>query len=296
MRLKKTFYRPWREEIRSFIVHLRWHYQLGILSGGFLLGGVLSVSIVWQDYLLQFLNVHLLLFGGATAYNSFWDNDKGPIGGLKKPPQMSRWMHPASLILLFVGLILAFNSGVLFVFFYLISITLFWLYSTPAFRWKGSPIKSLFAIGISTGAIPVLLGYLATGNKVLYGDIVLPTVGVMLIVLSLYPVSQVYQISEDIERGDQTFAVKYGFSTVLIFFLFAFEVGILLVSLSIIQIYLVSGSIFLLLGTAVWVLVYLRLKRFGTGLSYHQIMQIKYSTSFCFLAFLIFMIVLKHIK
>ncbi|MDZ7682184.1 MAG: hypothetical protein U5J63_10870 [Fodinibius sp.] len=71
----------WRQ-LWHFVLHLRWHYQLFILSGGFLLGGFLSVDMNISSFFIKFLNVHLLLFGGATAYNSYWDKDTGPIGGL----------------------------------------------------------------------------------------------------------------------------------------------------------------------------------------------------------------------
>jgi len=56
-------------ELWHFILHLRWHYQVFILSGGFLLGGLLSSDINVSWFVIQFANVHLLLFGGATAYN-----------------------------------------------------------------------------------------------------------------------------------------------------------------------------------------------------------------------------------
>ncbi len=83
-----------------------------------------------QSFLFQFINVHLLLFGGATAYNSFWDKDEGPIGGLQNPPKMQPWMWSASLILQGVGLLIAIPQGLLYSGIYLGSILFFWLYST----------------------------------------------------------------------------------------------------------------------------------------------------------------------
>src|SRR6056297_121117 len=108
-------------QLWHFILHLRWHYQLFILSGGFLLGGFLSVNLDISSFLLQFANVHLLLFGGATAYNSFWDKDSGPVGGLKNPPPMTQWMWLASLLLQMVGLMIAIPQGSLFVSVYALS-------------------------------------------------------------------------------------------------------------------------------------------------------------------------------
>jgi heme O synthase-like polyprenyltransferase len=154
-------------QIGHFIIHLRWHYQVFILSSGFLLGGYFSTGIDWPTFLVQFANVHLLLFGGATAYNSYWDQDCGPVGGLKHPPPMRRWMWTASLFLQIAGIFIASFEGLVFALIYLTSMTFYWLYSTPHFRWKAHPSRSFAAIGLSSGVAPLLLGYLAAGNVII---------------------------------------------------------------------------------------------------------------------------------
>ena len=181
-------------ELWHFVLHLRWHYQLFILSGGFLLGGLLSSDIDVRWFVIQLLNVHLLLFGGATAYNSFWDKDEGPIGGLRNPPKMSPWMWMASLFLQMIGVLLAIPEGAYFLTVYVLSMLFFWLYSTPWARWKSRPIKSLIAIGISTGFNSVLLGYLAAGNTTVPLMVFVAALGASLLLLSLYPISQIYQL------------------------------------------------------------------------------------------------------
>ncbi|MGF1668877.1 MAG: UbiA family prenyltransferase, partial [Balneolaceae bacterium] len=153
------------KQIWFFILHLRPHYQILILSGGFLLGGLLADTMNHQQFWFQFLNVHILLFGGATAYNSYWDKDEGPVGGLKNPPVMSSWMHPASLLFQFAGLYVAWQMGIHYALIYFVSFILFWLYSTPLARWKGHPLLSIFVIAVSTGTNSVLLGCLAAGGQ-----------------------------------------------------------------------------------------------------------------------------------
>src|SRR5690625_4548517 len=149
--------------VRRFLIHLRLHYQIGILSGGYLLGGVLAGSPRWEEFWLQFLNVHILLFGGATAFNSWWDKDKGPIGGLRHPPTMDPWMRDLSLWMQVTGLAGAAASGPRLAAIYAVSLFLFWAYSAPLVRWKGRPLLSLWVIGISTGFNSLLLGGLAAG-------------------------------------------------------------------------------------------------------------------------------------
>lgn len=283
------------QESWYFIIHLRWHYQVFILSGGFLLGGVLSSTMNWTEFGVQFLNVHLLLFGGATVYNSYWDKDEGPIGGLKNPPKMSKWMWAASLLLQAIGFMIAFKSGLFFAAVYLSSMLFFWLYSTPHFRWKGKPLKSLVAIGISTGTNSVLLGYLAAGNVTLDIQIIGGALGVMCMVLSLYPISQLYQIDEDIKRGDQTFAIQYGFVGVIQFFVVSFLGGVVLVALSFMNINPWLALTFLLIGIITGFLVYFQLKNLTLERDdYQLVMRIKYGTSLAFATFLLLLLVLRH--
>lgn len=280
-----------------FIVHLRWHYQLFILSGGFLLGGFLSRDIGTEIYIIQFLNVHLLLFGGATAYNSYWDKDEGPIGGLRNPPQMSDWMWGAALVIQLVGLLLAVPLGGLYAGIFALGMLLFWLYSTPLARWKSRPIKSLAAIGISTGFNAVLLGYLAAGNTYLSIEIVAAATGVSFILLSLYPISQIYQLDEDRRRGDQTFAVKYGTSGVKSFFDIAFWTGLLIITATIILQHTLIGILFVLTGGITGVMIRSKVQALTANeKDYHRVMKIKYGTSVSFVAFLLVVSVLKHSK
>lgn len=282
-------------QLWHFVLHLRWHYQLFILSGGFLLGGFLSSDLNIRWFVIQFLNVHLLLFGGATAYNSYWDKDEGPIGGLRYPPKMYPWMWLGSLIFQMIGLMLAIPQGSLYVSVYALSMLLFWLYSSPLARWKGRPIKSLISIGISTGCNSVLLGYLAAGNNDLPIHIFVAALGVTLMLLSLYPVSQIYQKDEDARRGDQTFALQYGRATVYRFFEVAFFAGLLLVSGTILWLHTWLGIVFAVIGLTTGFYVRSRVLELNDQKeSYTRVMGIKYGTSLAFVLFLIAGIILKH--
>lgn len=217
-------------QIVHFFIHLRLHYQFFLLSGGYLLGGFLAGTMNTEQYWLQFLNVHILLFGGATAFNSFWDKDTGPIGGLKNPPKMSGWMRHASLLFMAAGQLWALAIGPVYAFFYFVSMLLFWLYSTPLARWKQHPLYSLVAIGVSTGTNSVFMGVLAAGGELSIA-VALGAFGAALVLLSLYPVSQLFQIEEDRSRGDRTFAVEYGAKSVKTFFAACFVSGVVLLTL-----------------------------------------------------------------
>lgn len=275
------------KQLLNFLIHLRLHYQFFILSGGYLLAGLFVEDVNWTQFWLQFLNVHVLLFGGATAYNSWWDKDEGPIGGLKSPPKMNRWMWPASMILQYIGLGWAVMIGWNYAIIYAISMLFFWLYSTPVARWKGKPVLSLVAIGVSTGTNSFLLGFLAAGGYPItfFEDII--AFGVAFIMLSLYPVSQVYQIEEDSGRGDPTFAVKYGIKGVKWLFTILFPVGSVILSLGLYSHSNSLGLIFFCVSTIAYVILY----RFiwdlqGSSKEYEMVMRLKLLASFCFVLFI----------
>lgn len=281
------------KEIAHFLLHLRLHYQFFILSGGFLLGGLIADQMQSTQFWLQFLNVHVLLFGGATAFNSYWDKDEGPIGGLKNPPKMTDWMRTASLVMMFIGWAWSLFFGFVYFGIYGVSLLLFWLYSTPLARWKSHPQLSLLAIAVSTGLNSVLLGTIAAGGAIT-NSVILSAVGASLILLSLYPVSQIFQLQQDIKRGDRTFAVEYGVEGVKFFFVISYLFGLIFFSAGLLQVYPYPAVIFFILGLISGVILLrllLRLK--GMESEYSSVMKMKLLAS---LSFVIFLLILNAIR
>lgn len=265
-----------RFEIRDFILHLRLPYQFLILSGAYLTGGILSPRMHAADFLLQFFSVHFFLFGGVTAYNSYWDKDEGPIGGLKHPPAMNVWMLWMSWMLQYIGFGIGILSGFQFSFVYAVAMVLFWMYSSPLVRLKGKPILSLVAMG-TTLFCSSLLGFYAYGGEKLSWTILIGSVAVAATIISLYPLSQIYQREEDRKRGDRTFAVTFGTRGVLLLYMFMYPVSLLLLSISLwTSIHWLAGGmtvIGLLFGVWTWQAI----KRMHGNVSdYEAVMNIKY--------------------
>lgn len=279
----------------NFLIHLRLHYQFFILSGGYLLGGLLVPDPEWGQFWAQFINVHVLLFGGATAFNSYWDKDEGPIGGLRNPPKMQAWMRDASMFMQFAGLIWAFTAGILYALIYLISIIFFWLYSTPIARWKGRPVLSLVAIGVSTGTNSLLLGAIAAGGRFSV-ELLFAGAGTAFIMLSLYPVSQIYQMSDDSRRGDRTFASHFGIAGVRRFYFISFITGTVAISISLLAVDEIIAKIFAVIGIIVWILLSILVNRLqGDAGEYETVMRIKLIASFSFVIFIVTILLLKHL-
>lgn len=275
------------KEILHFILHLRLHYQLFILSGGYLLGGLMADQMDSSQFWLQFINVHVLLFGGATAFNSYWDKDEGPIGGLRNPPKMTKWMHQASIILMFSGWMWAYTINTQYFIIYGVSLLLFWLYSTPHARWKGDPHLSMIAIAVSTGMNSTLLGFYAADGSFSW-VMLLASIGASFVLLSLYPVSQIYQQEEDQRRGDFTFYGHYGLSGVKRFFNLSYPVGLSVLSVSLMSISIMPGLFLLITGMGAYLYLLKTVNELeGLEIEYRNVMKIKFIASLSFVLFLL---------
>lgn len=271
----------------AFLVHLRLHYQIFILSGGYLLGGLYASQLAIRPFVIQFFVVHVLLNGGVTAYNSYWDDDDGPIGGVENPPKMAPWMHHAAIVLQLVGLALAWPLGATYVGLYASTMILSVLYSRRGPRWKGHPILSLVAVGIGTGTNTFWMGAIAAGRSV-DGSLVVAGVGVAALLLSLYPVSQIYQIDDDAAQGDRTFAVAFGLEGVRRFFFVLYPLGLGLVSVTLFEAHPNLGVALAVLG-AIGGAIDARqlLTLVGERDEYRAVMRLKYIASMSFVVFVV---------
>jgi 1,4-dihydroxy-2-naphthoate octaprenyltransferase len=197
--------------IRDLIIHLRLHYQL-LLAPIFLWGYFLAGGQPDRDFWLAFLAFHVFLYGGITAFNSYYDRDEGPVGGLVKPPPVSQALLPFSLAVQTLGAILAAFVNINFLLIYLLIFSMGIAYSQPRTRLKGRPLAGLAVVGLGQGVLASLGGwicakpYLATVDSTSW----LGIMAVTLITTGFYPLTQIYQIDEDRARGDWTFAVWAG--------------------------------------------------------------------------------------
>jgi 4-hydroxybenzoate polyprenyltransferase len=206
---REAKHRSWN----SLFVHLRLHYQLLFLSPLFIWGFMLGGGHISLRAGVGFVSFHLFLYGGITAYNSYYDRDKGPVGGLRSPPPVVELLLPFSLVVQLIGLVLAVLVGFWFAVLYAVVMLLSVAYSHPRLRWKAKALGSLFVVALGQGAVGFLGGWLCGDDTPHALLAVNPVLGLCVATLSavgLYPLTQIYQIEEDRARGDRTFAVVFG--------------------------------------------------------------------------------------
>ena len=191
--------------------HLRILYQL-TLAPLFLWGYFLAAPVGWR-LVPAFIAVHFLLYPGITAFNSYYDRDRGPIGGLRNPPPVSGVLLQFGIALKAAGFVLALPLGVTFILIYGAFVCLSVLYSHPRFRWKADPWLSAAVVGLGQGGLGFLAGW-AAGEGGITG--VMQSVGIqgmasaILTALGMYPLTQLFQVEEDSARGDRTICVSLG--------------------------------------------------------------------------------------
>jgi 4-hydroxybenzoate polyprenyltransferase len=200
-----------------YLPHLRLPFQL-TLAPIFLWGALLSGGRWSWATSAAFIALHLFLYPAATAFNSAFDRDEGPIGGNERPPPVPPGLLRFSLLLGAIGALPAACAGAEFLLLYGAAAVWTVAYSHPATRWKASPWQSAGAIALGQGAVGFLAGWAAAAPLEPGAEALLAGAGgAALTALGLYPATQIFQVDEDRARGDRTLAVALGPASALRF-------------------------------------------------------------------------------
>lgn len=167
-----------------------------------------------------FLILHLLVYPASNGYNSYYDRDEESIGGLERPPKVTReLMH---LVLLFdifsVGFALWLSPlfAVLVALYLLISKA----YSYEGIRLKKLPVLSTLVVTLFQGAFTFFMVQIGVGTPL---SVVLQQPNIWFALVSTlflcgsYPLTQIYQHQEDSRRGDKTLSLLLGIKGTYIF-------------------------------------------------------------------------------
>lgn len=213
---------------KSTLLHLRIPFSFYLLPV-FLLALAVSPAINLSNTALAFFILHFLVYPASNGYNSYFDKDKGSIGGLKNPPATSKELYNVSIVMDIIALGLSTAISLTFTMMVLIYGMTSKAYSHPAVRLKKYPYAGWLAAGVFQGYFTFLLSYIAINNiplsATLHWAIQIPGILSTFLLLGSYPMTQIYQHEEDAARGDITISQKLGilgtFHFTAICFLFA---------------------------------------------------------------------------
>jgi 4-hydroxybenzoate polyprenyltransferase len=205
----------------DYILHLRpaeWPIMAGHTAVGYLLA--VGVADAWRGLLLGpallalFLWV-VLLNGGTLAINSAFDRDQGDIGYLKSPPPVPRHLGLVAFLLMAAGQLASLRLPSGFRWAYAICFVMSVAYSVPPIRLKAVAGADWLINMWGFGTLTPYAGYAATGQPldVVHGLVLFAFCPLF---AALYPLTQLYQLEEDRQRGDRTLALILGMRRSLI--------------------------------------------------------------------------------
>jgi len=167
-----------------------------------------------------FVVLHLLAYPASNGYNSYYDQDEDSIGGLRRPPKVSREL--LHLVWLF-DVLAVVGAGFLSLWFAaLVAVYLLVskAYSYEGIRLKKYPLLSTAVVVVFQGAYTFLMTQVGVAASV--AQVSAPDNLVLALVSSLflcgsYPLTQVYQHEEDARRGDRTLSLRLGIRGTFVF-------------------------------------------------------------------------------
>ncbi len=207
--------------MKNIILHLRIPFSL-FLMPVFWFAVSQSQNPDWSITAVLFILLHLLIYPASNAYNSYFDKDEGPIGGLENPPPVNIQLFYVSWILDILAIIVAyFLGGWILSVALIIYSTISKAYSNDKIRLKKYPIISWLTVGFFQGSFTYLTVIQAVDkislSEILQQKYLFPAILSSLNLLGFYPMTQIYQHEEDARRGDMTMSRLLGIRGTFIF-------------------------------------------------------------------------------
>lgn len=211
---------------RSTLLHLRLPFSFFLLPIFIFAVSLSPHPVLWKTVLAFFI-LHFLIYPASNAYNSYYDKDEDSIGGLEKPPPVSRELLHAAWLLDGVALLLGALLGWQFAIGLFVYGLVSKLYSHDRIRLKKYAVLSWVIASFFQGAFTFLMTYQAINNLTISELMQKPVLfAALLSTLFLggsYPMTQVYQHAEDARRGDQTLSRLLGIRGTFVFAAVAFQ-------------------------------------------------------------------------
>ncbi len=207
---------------KSTLLHLRIPFSFMLMP---IFWWAVSISthktwldIHWWHTAQMFLIWHLLVYPASHAYNSYFDKDEESIGGLEKPPLATKDLYYVANFLDFTAILWAIWVHYLFGLGVAVYILVSRAYSYDKIRLKKYPFLSWLVVGLFQGAWVVwCVGYVLDSKFYLIEGLLSS-----LMLWASYPLTQIYQHSEDKKRGDITLSLFLGIRGTFLFAIIGF--------------------------------------------------------------------------
>lgn len=159
--------------------------------------------------ILLFFILHVLVYPSSNGYNSYMDRDTGSIGGIENPPAPLKELFIVSIVMDISAIILSFLISPITVLLLSVYIIFSRLYSYRGVRLKQYPISGYLTVILNQGSLVFALIYLGVGD----GGSILPNyplIAAAFLIGGFYPITQIYQHSQDKDDGVNSISSMLG--------------------------------------------------------------------------------------
>ncbi len=213
---------------KAIIQHLRFPFSF-LLLPVFIYALVCNPSIVSNSNIwLLFFILHFLVYPSSNAFNSLQDNDQGSIGIIEKPLPVPASMQAFTIGLDILACMLALYINVSTCLLLLAYIIASRLYSWRKVRLKKMPIIGFLTVFIFQGAIVFLIVNSVSAFFEIDMYAIKNALACSFLIGSGYPLSQIYQHTQDELDGVQTISMKLGYKGTFVFSGLLFALGAVL--------------------------------------------------------------------
>jgi 1,4-dihydroxy-2-naphthoate octaprenyltransferase len=177
---------------------------------------------------------HILVFPSSNGYNSYHDQDDGPIGGLASPPKPTIQLLYLSNYMDGLAILLSFLINIYFAIFVIVYIIASRFYSNRNIRLKKFPIMGFLIVFIFQGAWIFCANIFALSSSALFSNqsVIFSAVASSFFIGTIYPITQIYQHDADEKDGVKTLSILLGIKATFIFSALLFSIATLFVYLS----------------------------------------------------------------
>lgn len=251
--------------------------------------------------LISFLIIHFLFYPSSNGYNSFYDKDEESIGGLEKPPPVSRELLIVSVILEALAILMSFFINWQFALMIFGISLVSRAYSHPSVRLKKYPVIGLFTVALFQGAYTFYMSLIGIsgGDFGSLSDQKILNAGFLcsIMLFGSYPMTQIYQHGEDGRRGDRTMSLMLGIKGTFLWtggIFFLASAGFFLFFWKYYSIKIAALFPVFLLPTLIYFFVwFLRVVKNQKEANFRSTMKLNLLSSICFISFFVFLFLMK---
>ncbi len=229
-------------QMKNTIKLLRFHFSIFLLPVSLFSFFYIQPAINYQLFLVLAI-WHLLVFPSSNGYNSYHDQDEGPIGGLASPPKPTKLLLHLSNLMDGTAIVLSFLINYYFSFFVAVYIIASRLYSNRNIRLKKFPIIGFLVVFIFQGAwiFCANIVALSSGNLLSNRSVVFSAIASSFFIGTIYPLTQIYQHEADRKDGVNTLSMLLGIKGTFIFSALLFFIATLFVYFSFSNIHTINN-------------------------------------------------------